>query len=82
MFYAFPPDLRKLIDERLTSRRYANHEEVLRDALRALAEEDEDLVAVRKAVAEWRPGDKAALLVEAIDELNRRHQADGSNPSH
>jgi putative addiction module CopG family antidote len=77
MFYAFPPDLRKLIELRLDSGRYSTEDEVLRDAMRALAEEDEDLVAVREAVAEWRAGDMGTPLAEAFDEVQRRHEAKG-----
>jgi putative addiction module CopG family antidote len=75
MLYAFPPDLRKLIELHLDSGRYATEDEVLRDALRALAEEDEDLVAVREAVAEWRAGDVGTPLAEAFEQVLRGHGA-------
>jgi putative addiction module CopG family antidote len=67
--YAFPPDLGKLVEAYLASGRYATEDEVLRDALRALAEEDEDLVAVREAVAEWRGGDPGTPLAEAFEQV-------------
>lgn len=71
MHYPFPPDLQKLVDARLATGSYASEDEVLRDALRALTEEDEDLAAVREAIAEWRAGDPGMPLNEAFDEIRR-----------
>lgn len=42
-----PSDVQKSIDAQLASGRYSTSGEVLRAALRALEEEEEDLVAVR-----------------------------------
>ncbi len=71
MHYSFPPDLQQLIEARLASGRYSTEDEVLRDALRALADEDEDLVAVREAVTQWRSGDPGLPLAAAFDEVRR-----------
>lgn len=60
--YSFPPDLQQLIDARLATGSYHSEDELLRDALRALAEESEDLAAVQEAVAEWRAGDAGVPL--------------------
>jgi putative addiction module CopG family antidote len=59
-------DLKALIDERLATGSYASQEELLRDALRALAEEEEDLRAVKEAVAEMMVGDAGVTLDEAF----------------
>jgi putative addiction module CopG family antidote len=59
-------DLKALIDERLATGTYANQEELLRDALRALAEEEEDVLAVKEAVAEMLAGDEGVSLDEAF----------------
>lgn len=45
---------------------YVSEDDLLRDALRALAEEEEDLQAVRDAVAELRAGDEGTPLSEAF----------------
>jgi putative addiction module CopG family antidote len=82
MLYSFPPDLRKLIELRLDSGRYSTEDEVLRDALRALAEEDEDLVAVREAVAEWRAGDVGTPLAEAFEQVRRTHDTKGQGQAY
>lgn len=71
MSYAFPPDLQQLVAAQLSSGHYANEDELLREALRALSEEDEDLAAVREAIAEWRAGDQGTPLAEAFDEVRR-----------
>ncbi|HEY5316142.1 MAG TPA: type II toxin-antitoxin system ParD family antitoxin [Pirellulales bacterium] len=77
MSYAFPPDLHQLVEARLASGLYATEDEVLRDALRALAEEDEDLIAVREAVAEWRAGDMGIPLAEALEQVRNSRNAEG-----
>jgi putative addiction module CopG family antidote len=76
MSYPFPPDLQKLLDARLASGHYSSDDDVLRDALRALNEEDEDLVAVRQAIDEWRAGDPGIPLAQAFDEIRREQQAE------
>ena len=71
MLYPFPPDLKELIAARLATGNYSTEDELLRDALRALDEEDEDLAAVNDAIAEWRAGDRGTPLAEAFDEVRR-----------
>jgi putative addiction module CopG family antidote len=71
MAYSFPPDLQKLIDARLASGIYSTEDEVLRDALRALMAEGDDLAAVREAISQWRGGDAGTPLAAAIGEIRR-----------
>lgn len=71
MQYAFPPDLQKLVEAQLATGIYSSEDDLLREALRALTEEDEDLAAVREAIAEWRAGDPGMPLNEAFDEIRR-----------
>lgn len=75
MSYTFPSDLQKIIDARLTAGQYASEDDVLRDALRALSEEDEDLQAVREAVAEWRGGDEGLPLKDAFAQVRQGRTA-------
>lgn len=79
MSYAFPADVQELIAGRMAAGGYSTEEDVLRDALRALAEEEEDLAAVRGAVAEFRSGDAGLPLGEAFD-LVRRSQIGSADP--
>jgi putative addiction module CopG family antidote len=69
MSYAFPHDVHTLIQARLTSGQYQSEDDVLRDALRALSEEEEDLTAVREAIHQWRAGDEGIPLAEAFNEI-------------
>ena len=71
MTYAFPPDVEELVASRMAAGGYATEDDVLRDALRALAEEEEDLAAVREAIAEYRAGDPGLPLDEAFDLVRR-----------
>jgi putative addiction module CopG family antidote len=72
MRYAFPADLQKLINAYLASGRYANEDAVIREALIALTEEDEDNIAVRDAIAEWRSGDQGTPLADAFAHIRDR----------
>jgi len=78
MNYIFPQDVHRIVESHLSSGRYASEDDVLRDALRALQEEDEDLVAVKEAIAEWRAGDDGIPLDEAFNQVRRSRTAEQS----
>ena len=69
MSYSFPPDVQQMVESHISSGHYQNEDEVLRDALRALTEEDEDVAAVRAAIDLWRAGDEGTPLAEAFEEI-------------
>jgi Arc/MetJ-type ribon-helix-helix transcriptional regulator len=73
MAYQFPPDVDQLFRERMASGQYSNEDALLREALLALAEQEEDLLAVREALAEFEAGDVGVPLDEAFDSIRRRH---------
>lgn len=66
MQYAFPPDVQQLITDQMASGHYANEDDVLRNALRALQEIADDAVAVQAAIDDWHDGDEGLLLDEAF----------------
>jgi Arc/MetJ-type ribon-helix-helix transcriptional regulator len=66
MPYPFPQDLQELVGARLATGNYQSEDDVLRDALRALADEDDDLGAVNEALAQWQAGDPGVSLEEAF----------------
>jgi putative addiction module CopG family antidote len=66
MQYPFPADLPAMVGEQMKTGTYSSEDELLRDALRALAEEEEDLAAVQEAIAEWRAGDQGTDLGPAF----------------
>jgi len=74
--YPFPSDVQQLVNAHLASGRYSTEDDVLRDALRALTEEEEGLIAVREAIDEWRAGDEGIPLAEAFDRVRRGQDAE------
>jgi putative addiction module CopG family antidote len=74
MPYAFPPDLQELVVKQMESGKYASEDELLRSALRALSDEDEDLDAVRESLAAWRDGDPGVPLEDAFDAIRAKHR--------
>ena len=77
-----PTDVQQMIDEQLASGRYATEDEVLREALRALSEEEEDLVAVREAIGEWRAGDNGVPLAKAFEQVRFVLSEHHNHPMH
>lgn len=73
MAYPFPADVKQLVADRMESGGYQSEDELLRDALRALTDEEHDLGAVREAISEWRAGDEGVPLDDAFDQLRERH---------
>jgi putative addiction module CopG family antidote len=78
MSYPFPSDVQQLVEAHLSSGRYSTEDDVLRDALRALAEEEQDLQAVRESIDEWKAGDPGTALADAFDRV-RSCQFDGKD---
>lgn len=74
MTYSFPPDIAQLVRDRMATGRYGSEDELLRNALQALSERDEDLDAIRAALAEWHSGDEGIPLDEAIEQIRQNHQ--------
>ena len=73
MGYSFPPDVKRLVETRMASGKYASEDDVLRDALDALSAESAELDAIQAAIAEWQAGDAGVPLAEAFDAVRRRH---------
>jgi Arc/MetJ-type ribon-helix-helix transcriptional regulator len=72
MGYPFPPDIQERIGKQMASSAYRSEDELLRDALQALDEVQEDVVAVQEAIAQWRAGDEGDALDEVFDALRRK----------
>jgi antitoxin ParD1/3/4 len=56
MPHEIPPDVEELVSEQMRSGSYESEDEVLRDALRALAEKNEDLAAIRAGIEDMEAG--------------------------
>jgi putative addiction module CopG family antidote len=74
MGYQFPPDIQERIREQMASGHYGSEDDLLRDALRALDEENEDLAAVQNAIFEWHAGDQGVLLGDAFESLRKKRR--------
>jgi hypothetical protein len=73
MTYQFSPDVEQLVRERMATERYASEMELFREALLALADQDEDLQAVLEAVADVHAGDEGVPLDDAFAAVRRKH---------
>jgi Arc/MetJ-type ribon-helix-helix transcriptional regulator len=77
MPHPIAPDVQELIDKQMASGKYSSENELLRDALETLIEQDEDLAAVQEAIADFEAGDKGVPLDEAIRIIRARHGISG-----
>ena len=74
MPYAFPPDVNELVCAHMSSGKYASEDELLRAALQALTEAEEDLAAIRESIDDWLAGDPGVPLESAFAAIRARHQ--------
>ena len=75
MPFSFPPDLNALVEEHMASGKYVSEEDLLRSALRALADEEADVSSVREAIADWRSGDPGIPLDAAVEVIRAKHHS-------
>ncbi|HET6882251.1 MAG TPA: type II toxin-antitoxin system ParD family antitoxin [Pirellulales bacterium] len=68
-----PPDVQQHVTAWIASGKYASADDVLRDAMRALADEQDDFDAIREAIAEVESGDPGMPVQQAFHELREKH---------
>jgi putative addiction module CopG family antidote len=68
-----PPDVQQNLTDWVATGRYASEEAVLRDALRALADEQGDFDSVCQAINEVEAGDPGMPVREAFEELRHKY---------
>lgn len=56
MPYQFPPDVQELIREAVASGYYATEDDLIREALHALIQRDEELADIKAGVADMEAG--------------------------
>lgn len=71
MPYTIPPDVETLVAHQMSTGRYQTEDDVLRSAMEALTQQDEDLAAVQAAYDEWQQGDPGVPLDEAVQLIRR-----------
>ncbi|MEQ8789816.1 MAG: hypothetical protein RIC55_26215 [Pirellulaceae bacterium] len=54
--YEFPSDLAHQIKERMTTGQYESEDDLLREALRALRQRDEEVVAIQEGIDDLEAG--------------------------
>jgi putative addiction module CopG family antidote len=64
-----PQDVEVMVARQLASGRYQSDQEVLRSAMLALEEMDEDFVAIQEAVDNWRRGVPGTPLADAFRQI-------------
>jgi putative addiction module CopG family antidote len=71
-----PPDVHQLVQDRLATGNYSSEEEVLRVALRSLAdEESDDLRAIQEAIDQAKAGAEELSMAEVADRIRRGRAA-------
>jgi len=74
MAYQFPADVQDQLRQRIATGLYATEDDVLRDALRALKLQEEDVAAVELAIADMEAGDRGKPFDEFVEEFRRKHK--------
>ena len=67
-------EIEQQVKHRVATGRYASEEAVLREALAALADQEDDFEAVQEAVDAWRGGDEGIPLEEAFAQIRTKYQ--------
>jgi putative addiction module CopG family antidote len=68
----FSPDVEEQLKECMAAGRYRSEDDVLRDALKALRHRNDELVALKDAIADLEAGDRGMPFDEFIDEFRRK----------
>ena len=69
----FPPDVDEKIRQQIATGDYANEDDVLRDALRSLADERDDWNAIQVGLRTLDEGHPGVSLDEAFREIRKRN---------
>ncbi|MBI3837037.1 MAG: type II toxin-antitoxin system ParD family antitoxin [Planctomycetia bacterium] len=72
MSYQLPSDVTQTIQSLIATGKYASQEDVLRDALDALRQRDEDLAAITAGIEDMQAG-RYRPFVEIDAEFRQRH---------
>jgi putative addiction module CopG family antidote len=68
-----PPELETLVRNRMATGNYESEEDLIRRALVALENEEDDLRAVEQAIREWHEGDAGIPIDDAFAAVRARH---------
>ncbi len=74
MSYQFPPDVQAQLQKYVATGQYATEDDVLRDALQSLRERDENVSAVKQAIADMEAGDHGKPFDEFVEQFRAEHK--------
>jgi putative addiction module CopG family antidote len=77
MSYQLPSDLAQTIQSLLATGKYVSQDDVLRNALEALQQRDEDLAAITAGIADMEAG-RYRPFAEIDAEFRQRHNTSGN----
>jgi antitoxin ParD1/3/4 len=72
MPYEFAPDVERLLKEQMEAGKYTSEDDVLRDALTALRDRNEDMEAIREGIADMEAG-RMRPLEEVSERISRKY---------
>lgn len=71
MSYAFPPEIRELIDQNMATGIYSSEEDVLQAALHALSDCHATIADIRQGVVDYQQG-RGEPLSDAMADIRRQ----------
>ena len=72
MSYAFPPEIAEPVRRRVMSGQFPSEDEVLKAALRALDERDEELTAIQEGLTDLEAG-RVSSLADVDARMRAKH---------
>ena len=73
MSYQFPPDIEAFVKDQLASGCYASEDDLLRDAVRALKHQQEDIASIQAGIEDERAG-RVKSLAEVDAAMRERYK--------
>jgi predicted transcriptional regulator len=71
MSYAFPPEIKQLIDQNMATGLYSSEEDLLQAALHVLSDYNATVADIRQGIADYEQG-RGVPLAEAMADIRRQ----------
>lgn len=75
MAYAFPREVRELVNSAMAGGRYSTEDDLLRDALESLIAESIEVQSIEAAIVEWRNGDVGMPISDAFQAIREQSKS-------
>lgn len=73
MSYEFPPYLKQLVDNHMSSGLYGSEDELLAAALESLVLDEEEVAAIQEGLDSYRAGTLGVPIDDAFERLRNMH---------